>query len=292
MWSQIRISKYPTVVVSGLSDSDSDGDNFKFLEKHWLISRVIKVTSSDPELQNTVINEFESGVAMQNLGHLPRNRPSPNDSNTVHCIRLLSSVYSKHVGTILTQTYLHSLRDIAKLSGNDLQSILSDELTQIQGSLENEATTSSPSNPIEKSGIAIMQSPAATSDEHQASPYHTSSAPPSVVAAEIVDGTRPPILLDAEVPPQSRRPICTLPVDQLTTLEVQKVVVEHIVISNDMVSSHNSTKLRFFSGRLQSYRVPPFRPKCNCMAGGQKSCGELVTSSCEYRQELRASFRC
>lgn len=130
-----------------------------------------------------------------------------------------------------------------------MQSLLSDEFTRIQDSLENEARSSFPSHPIESSGIAIVQGPAAVSDEQQTSD-RISSPLPSVAVANFLEGTRRSLSLDAYVPTQSRRPTYVFPVNQLTTPQVQRVVVEHIIKGNDIVSSHNSSKLRFFSGRL------------------------------------------
>lgn len=237
-----------SVLVSGLTDSDADGEIYRFLEEHGPFSRVIHVSSIDPDLQNTVIVEFESGLTVEKLGQLPLYRPSPDDPHTVHCIEQLSSVYSRYVGSSLTQTYLDSLRDIAKLSGLDLQSLLSDELTRLQGSVRSEALSSSPSNANESAGISTMQSPAVTSCHRAAPPDHTISAPPSVTAANVIDGSHPSVLLHSGIPPHSRGP-AYVPVSQLNPPEVQKVVVEHIIRGND-TTFHNSTKLRPFSGRL------------------------------------------
>ncbi|XP_073728884.1 zinc finger CCHC domain-containing protein 12-like [Misgurnus anguillicaudatus] len=239
-----------SVLVSGMSDIDADGEIFRFLEEHGPFSRVIHISSSDPELQNTVIVEFESGLTITNLGQLPLYRPSPDDPSTVHCIRQLSIVYSRYVGSSLTQTYLDSLKDIAKLSGLDLESLLHDELSRLQGSLGTEAPPSLPSIPVESTGVSRMQSPSATSDHRHASFDPHNSTSPSVMAADVLSGTSPVQFDTTDVHSLGRRPSYTIPVNQLTTPEVQKVVVEHIVHGTYSMSSHSSTKLRIFSGRL------------------------------------------
>lgn len=181
-----------SVLVSGMTDSDADGEIYSFLEEYGPFSRVIHVSSTDPDLKNTVIIEFESGLTVAKLGRLPLYRPSPDDTSTVHCIRQLSSVYSRYVGSSFTQTYLDSSRDIAKLSGLDLQSLLHDELSRLKGSLGTEAPPSLPSIPVESSGVSTMHSPEATYDDKHASDERHSSASPSIMLADVLSGTRPP----------------------------------------------------------------------------------------------------
>ncbi|KAJ8280329.1 hypothetical protein GJAV_G00053280 [Gymnothorax javanicus] len=80
------------------------------------------------------------------------------------------------------------------------------------GSLGTKAPPSLPSIPVESSGVSTMHSPAATSDDRHTSLDCHSSASPSVMAADVLNGTPPPVQLDTDVPSLSTRPSYTLPV--------------------------------------------------------------------------------
>lgn len=239
-----------SVLVSGLCDDDLDAEFYTFLEEHGPFSRIINMNSTDSELKNTAIVEFDSGLTVRELGPLPLYRASPLDPNKVYCVQLLSSVYSKYVSSSITKTYLNSLKDIAEMSGLDLQSLLQSELSHLSVSLGAGAQPALAST-VESSGVSTMQSPAGTSKScHTSLDRHSTEDAPSAMAADVPGAIHSANQLNSDGSPLRRQPSYTPPVSELMTPEVQKVVVEHVIRANDSASSHSSAKLRSFSGRI------------------------------------------
>lgn len=59
------------------------------------------------------------------------------------------------------------------------------------------------------------------------------------------------LFVGAEAAPSPKKPGIYLPSEQLTSPEVQKVVVEHVIRNSDMgPQDHSSTKLRSFTGKI------------------------------------------
>lgn len=58
------------------------------------------------------------------------------------------------------------------------------------------------------------------------------------------------LIVGAEAVPSPKKSGIYLPSEQVTSPEVQRVVVEHVIRNSDMASQyHGSTKLRSFSGK-------------------------------------------
>nr|XP_023646296.1 uncharacterized protein LOC111832821 [Paramormyrops kingsleyae] len=234
------------VLVSGLCESDEKGEIFEFLEKHGYISRVIRVPSTDKELQNSVIVEFESASAVQSLeSQLPCYRQCPDNPDIVHYLRLLSSVYTEYAATAVTQSYLRSLKDISRLSGQDMETVLRDELSRIQRSV-GDASPSPLAKPETSRNPAKGVDPAAACDPPLVSlddpnPLRriqiAKSAPEISLSPSVESSPHPPKVIYQQLP------------EPFTNPEVQKVIVEHVVRTNEAASSYHSLRIRPFSGR-------------------------------------------
>lgn len=124
----------------------------------------------------------------------------------------------------MTHTYLAELRDVAKLSGSDFEKVLLGELTRIRESTDPQRTkTSCPQTPVK----------VVTDETH--SHEHDSIS----------------LIVGAEAVPSPKKPGICLPSEQLTSPEVQRAVVEHVIRNGDMGPQyHSSTKLRSFSGKI------------------------------------------
>ena len=232
-----------SVIVTGLSETVVDDEIIDYLKQYGPIARVIKSRSRDH-----VIVEFGSAAALKALeGVLPLDRPTDINTDIVHHVEALASVYSCERGTGITQTFLSELKDMANLSGKSFEQVLRDELSRITVFTGEQMGEQGQEDIVEGS---------------------TPVAPPSVVSLIAADTKKdPPVLesdfLSGEASSTFRAPAIATPGlgdslhtfnlshDHLTPPEVQRVVVEHIVKSTDLPPRyHSSAKLRPFSGRV------------------------------------------
>lgn len=228
-----------SVLVDGLTGEVIDNEVFDYLAQCGPIERIIKVNSSE------AIVEFKSGEPIHFLqSTLPYKRPTSNP-NVANDIRCLSDIYAADRGSTLTRTYLAELKDVAKLSGADFEKVLLDELTRIRESAKPQ--TAEPGTP------KTDHEPPLTSD---LTPPQVMTKPVQTPVKVVTDETHSQehdslsLLVGAEALPSPKKPGLYLPSEHLTTHEVQKVVVEHVIRNSDVASQyHGHTKLRCFSGK-------------------------------------------
>lgn len=219
-----------SLLVRGVTGCEVDNEVIEHLGQYGKIERVLKVTSREAKFQNSVIVEYRSGGAIEHLKDtLPVDRPS-SSPDIVHRIELLSEQYTAGRGSTLTQTYLSELRDVAQLSGANFAKLLQDELARIQASTK-------PQTPQPVASGSNRGS-------HYASPTHS----PGVTTPELQAS---PVGVDAAVLSPPKIPIQYLPSEHLSTPEVQKVVVEHVIKSSGLPHHYEgNTRLRPFSGKI------------------------------------------
>lgn len=231
------------VLVSGLTSTEVDNEIFDFLQQYGSVSRIIKVPTTDPVTQAIV--EFRNGSAIEDLETtgLPYRRPCVTEPEVIHHVQSLASIYACDVGTSVTETYLSGLKDLAKMSGKDFGDILRKELARISESIRTETPAETGENPE-------GTDPPLTQSDIQAAAPSFISAPTEMSQTSY----RPQIDIEVKDLPSPRRERASpyhLPSDQLSTPEVQRVVVEHIVRSSEISSHlHSPCKLKQFSGRL------------------------------------------
>lgn len=247
------------VLVSGLSFTHVDEEVFDFLKQYGSVRRVIKIDDPESEFHKQAILEFESGAAVQVLeAVLPLDRPSSVDPLIIHHVRTLSSVYSANVGTSVTHTFLSELKGIAKLSGKSFADILQDELNRIKETFH---------EPTPEGGAKTIHeiTPVQPLSEIVVTPSHADTAQPGFTPAHMESPLYPgeskqttggiqfhsePAATPATSVRESMHNFNLTP-DHLSTPEVQRVVVEHIVRSSDIASQiHSPAKLRSFSGKV------------------------------------------
>ena len=230
------------VLVSGLSHSEADDYIFEFLRTYGTVSRVLQIDSPDPVFLNTAVVEYDSGAAIEKLKYeLPFSKMSPSEPSVIHHIKLLSTLFTTSLGSSLTSSYITELKNVAKLGGIDFEALLQEELARIRVSTKSESSTQD---------VSLGKSPSC----------HLNRADVSIRIDEdedVIQGTCPfpkgntqsplPRILTCSVPTSATA--IRLPVDQLSTPDVQRLVVEHIVKGDDVSSRHRSLKLRSFSGK-------------------------------------------
>lgn len=231
-----------SLIITGVSQTKIDEELFDYLKQYGHISRIIKVTEDGDQ----VIVEFESGAAVETLEDcLPFDRVSDADSDIVHHVDALGSVYSSEKGTGITHSFLSELKGMAKLSGKSFERVLQDELARITDlvgkpkpapDIETAVLTDLPSEPT-------VEIPSETE----------SLKDPVVVESDLADHS-PEVKTTRITTPDTRldHSLTTVkpPPDHLNPPEMQRLIVEHVVKSTDLASHSHSVKLRTFSGRL------------------------------------------
>lgn len=184
---------------------------FDFLKQFGSIYRIIKVPTTDPITQTIVEFEYGNAVRALETSVLPYRRPCGTRPEVIHHVQSLASIYTSDMVTSATNIYISGLKDLAKLSGGDFADILREELAGISEFIRSETPIETGENPVEP------ELPLTQSD---------------------IQATAPGIEVKNFLSPRGER-TCPfhLPTDQLSTPEVQHVVVEHIVKSSEIFIS-------------------------------------------------------
>ncbi|XP_036004458.1 zinc finger CCHC domain-containing protein 12-like [Fundulus heteroclitus] len=228
-----------SVIVSGMTNTETDDELYDFLKQHGSIQRVIPVDLTEPESAKQVIVEYVYGTAMQSLlPSLPYRLSNKTKTDVTYHIRALANVYTPVASKTATQTYLSELKDIAKLTGKDFAAVLREELSLISETVDldhsetqdEDTEQSSPDTPEQHAPeYAAQVSPLPSTALQQHVQHHRS--PPSTPSK---GKTQPALKLSDVNPP-----------------DIQKVIVEHIVRNEDSaLQVHTPLRLRPFSGRV------------------------------------------
>lgn len=255
------------VLVSGLEGKD-DEEILEFLKKYGSIQRTIYI-DQDPnsEFHTNLIVEYTSGSALEALeALLPYSQPSTKELMVTYYVQALASVYSKTAGNSVTQLYLDELKKLAALSQKSLEEILKDAISQIGEAIdpstpspENHEPAAEPSQPVtpprQLMDVPFTYQPQLV-DAISSSPPQLLVDVPSPSPQLLVHGPFPtkPGLSDIQsislAPSVRPKTPLSLSAGELNPPEVQKIVVEHIVRSDDKPSHfHTTLRLRAFSGK-------------------------------------------
>uniref|UniRef100_A0A3Q3AL30 CCHC-type domain-containing protein n=1 Tax=Kryptolebias marmoratus TaxID=37003 RepID=A0A3Q3AL30_KRYMA len=217
------------VIISEVTGDEQIEEVTEFLKRFGSISRVIKVDDMESEFFQSIIFEYNTGVAVNALEPLPCNHVS--DSGVSYRIQSLASVYTQCVGNDTTKSYLTDIKYLAKMSGRDFADVLKDMMSQIAESIketEHDQTEqvnlpeNLPTSPrVESQPSAI--DPNIQGAQRSSQSNHTASSPAHSLTTMSAHDLNPP--------------------------EVQRVVVEHIVKREDFSGQQFSQKLRVFSGK-------------------------------------------
>lgn len=215
-----------SVIVSGITLSDLDQELEASLKVYGSIKRNLLIDDPESEYHRNAIVEFVNESAMSDLEpSLPMVIQSIEDANVAFHVRSLGSVYASAVSSSATEEYLESLQAIAQASGMSLQDVLQIELQKISVS---KFPPNEPSRPGTPAQVILEPKNPAKESTPVMSPYQLRS--PHTSVAETVS--------------------VNLPTSSLNPPGIQRVVMEHVVKTNDaMSSSHAILRLKAFSGR-------------------------------------------
>lgn len=246
----IKVPNY--VIVTGLSGTKADEEVFDYLKQFGSISRLIELTLSDSEHGKQPIVEYTYSDAVEALQEsLPLDRPCIVNLNIIHHIASLPSVYSSERGSAAKSTFLSELKNLAKLSGKPFKDVLKDELVRITESIgECEHTTGSKISQGPSPVSKLNETVEIPSSAHE-SLYCARTVQEPEFSSERSSSLNGPPHTEPRVLPSSTEKTFQLSPDKLSTPEVQRVVVEHIVKSTEIATNFQSTvRLKPFSGIL------------------------------------------
>ncbi|KAK0141855.1 Zinc finger CCHC domain-containing protein 12 [Merluccius polli] len=250
------------VVVSGLTETDSDDEVSTYLQRYGSIKRFIRVDDPKSDVHGHIIVEFTHGTAMEALEPLlPLKLQSPTQTSTVYEVKSLASVYTLDARFKATKTYMEQLYDIAKVSGISLEQMLKEELAHLALSTASTPSSSSQPHPEPSPKQSPLSQTEPSDQENVSSSPRPSFVDPSDLARrkpshDEVQPHTPSILTKnlTELTLSPTPPVVTGDTTQSTIdvnpPSIQRVVVEHVVRSSES-PSHLSTpgRLRAFSGK-------------------------------------------
>lgn len=220
------------VIVSGLTDTESDDELFDALKQHGSFAKTVRIDDKESEFYQNVIVEYNSNQALQTLEpKLPYTHQLSSEPGVKCDVRALASVFTQQLGSSITKSYLDRLKEIAELSGNNFESILSEMLSQMSADLPPEPAVSG------STGDIICEKPYWTSPDGNFDPIRN---PPSQID-DVPSQPTPINLIEPTLRTSSKF---------LNPPEVQRLVVEHVVRSSEVVAQGQvQPRLRVFSGK-------------------------------------------
>lgn len=239
-----------SVIISGPLNSDVEKEVIIFLKTHGAINRLFHIDDNNSPFHEHLICEFSSGASMESLKPFgPKELESLTMEDVTCQIKALADVYTPTASRTATSSYLEGLKDIAKLSGKSFEELLREELATL--------ASAAPQPPGTETQVQMQSvrdptpAPGQRSSGHQLDSIDPSGAPTAMLPP-----MSPPIPVqnltkDDRSPATPRPETKTLPhltVSDLNPPDLQRVVVEHIVRTQEAVS-HAPSRLRAFSGR-------------------------------------------
>lgn len=241
-----------SVVVSGLTETDSDEEVSTYLQRYGSIKRFLRIDDPKSDFHRHIIVEFTNSSAMESLEPLlPLKLQNPAQTKAVFEVKSLASVYASDARSRATRTYMEQLCDIARLSGSSVEQMLKEELAHLASSTvgtlppspQFQPESSPQQSPVSKSKpidqVSVSSPPRPLSVHHDAGQLHT----PSIPIKNLTDlnwSPTPPVITCST----------TQSTIDVNPPNIQRVVVEHVVRSSDSPSHLVAPgRLRAFSGK-------------------------------------------
>lgn len=229
-----------SVIVSGVTHTSKDSDIFDILKQYGRFKKIVVDDETCPLYKNLIV-EYKCGSAVVELTKiLPYTHVSEHDPDLKFCITLPQVASTVPVGNP-PPNYMNELKLLARRSGQQFENVLQDVLLEINQhlkSLEGEPTSGFEG----RSDFSIPNvDDAIPLPGQQGEPEGATAQPFSPTGHSLFDQQRPLF------PPQRH----SLSQADLNPPEIQKVVVEHIVRTEELTShSIPNLRLRSFSGKV------------------------------------------
>ncbi|KAL1266423.1 hypothetical protein QQF64_002098 [Cirrhinus molitorella] len=221
-----------SVIISGLTRTESDEELLDILKQYGSFAKTVSITDKESEFYKSTVIEYNSGQALQSLGsQLPYTHQLSSDPSVSFHVRALSNVFTQHLGSGATKSYLEGLEKIAKLSGIQFETVLSQMLSEMSSEL----------TPV---------TPAAEACDSDANEPSHQSLPEENLTTTSVKASRSDDLPPQHTSARSHEPLL-FSSQVLNPPDVQKLVIEHVVRSGELTTQGLAqSRLRLFSGKF------------------------------------------
>lgn len=223
-----------SVIVSGVTNTESDEEIIDCLKRYGSIKTNIYVDDPKSIFYKNLIVEYTYQSAITALiPLLPYTYPSTVDPDLTFYVKLLASECPATAGVRNPPDYINQLKIMADHSGENFEDVLKEVMSQLSEHLEH------CSDLEEEASVQIVETTPSLPGQ-QGSPPEQNVQPVPAPSHSVPDQ-------QGSLPRPQR---LTLSASDLNPTEIQKVVVEHIVKTDDL-SAH----------ALPSFRIRPFSGK-------------------------------
>lgn len=222
-----QVNVLNVVIVSGITWSEKDRELESWLSRYGDIKRTLHIDDQYSEFHHQAIIEFQDGSAMGELRPLlPACVVGASGSDTTFNVRTLSSVYSQ-VKEADVNECLAELQEIARTSGRSFYDMLQE--------LKKLTVASSSSEPLRTHEFPIVtdfQSPRPFSQNQKTvEEKNTTSFCDRASSCSAEPGNDHNL---SKTDKADAMPDCSgLPLEMISPPNIQRVVVEHIVLATD-----------------------------------------------------------
>lgn len=221
-----------SVIVSGVTHTTKDNELFDVLKRYGRFKKVLVDDETSPFFKNLVV-EFASHSALVELAKvLPYTHISESNPEIKFCI-MLPPMQSTGPAEAPSLDYINELRHLAGRSGQKLENVVQSMLSQINEHLN--MLQVEPSSGVKNEGQLMGLSADEAGQQGEEARQPPSQPAPSHVVPENPRRVQKVSLAYSDVNPP----------------EIQKVVVEHVLRSEELTTHSIPTlRLRPFSGKV------------------------------------------
>ena len=256
------------VVISGLTDTETDKQLEEYLTSFGSVHRIFRIDTLD--YPNHCIVEFTHGTAMQALAPLlPLTYTSPTKPEVTYKVVSLDRVYSPLACNSAAKAYMEELQQIAKLSAKPFEVLFMEQLVKLSSQVSQpEVKSELESGQFSSSGVTpevkIQQVPPPLPDKFEGNkdpPKETtdavSPAAQKLFPPSLPNATFPPSLPNAASPHSLISSSATTSFFAPPTT-VKKQPPSHSFLSGDMLNPPEIQKVVVKrAGELPVYTVKP-----------------------------------
>ncbi|XP_049332090.1 uncharacterized protein LOC111196705 [Astyanax mexicanus] len=228
---QEEVNVANSVLVSGLTETETDTELTDYLEQHGYIARVLRIDNPTSAFHKNAIVEFKSSLALSTLKPLlPYTYRSSRQKDVSYKITALASVYMPSATKTDANWFLAEFQKLAAQSRKPLTELLQEQLLLCRETMT--CQEDNQTGRIQDSSSSWEAEPTnQVSSAYPQSPTNAQSFP-------AINSER-----------RSEHNVVLTP-EELNPPAIQRVVVEHVVRSGETAAHANApVRLRVFSGK-------------------------------------------
>lgn len=240
--------------VTGIDESYTEQEITDFFKLNGDIAKVVKIPNELKQPTGRALIEYASDVAISRLNPAAvGNLPSPKDPNVTWHVRTIREICQGELGKELAQRYISELQALHGASRSGFFTVLQSQLQSLQSDMVPPQGNEVHSPSGQPSFIPGLEN---RTDDSQYGTMESAHSPTYMTDEQAQDNSREisgtrPARTSLDAPPSS---IPSNPPhineSMFNPPHIQKMVVEHIVRSEQSPPSYSQSRIRTFSGRL------------------------------------------